>query len=57
MPKDKLISLLELVLNNCDFSSLEKFYQQLQVVAMGSPVSPVIANTYMGYFEETVLGP
>ena len=24
---------------------------------MGSPVSPVIANIYMEYFEELVLGP
>ena len=24
---------------------------------MGSPVSPVIANIYMGYFDELALGP
>ena len=29
----------------------KKFYKELQGAAMGSPVSPVIANIYMGYFE------
>ena len=57
IPKDKLITLLELVLNNCVFSFQQKHYKQLQGAAMGSPVSPVIANIYMEYFEELALGP
>ena len=57
IPKDKIISLLELVLNNCVFSFQHKFYKQLQGAAIGSPVSPVIANIYMEYFEELALGP
>ena len=52
----KSSSLLELVLNNCVFF-WGKFYQQLQGAAMGSPVSPVIANIYMKYFEEIALDP
>ena len=48
----KFISLLELVLNNCVFSFQGKFHQQLQGAAMGSPVSPVIANINIEYFEE-----
>ena len=32
-----------------------KFYKQLQGAAMGSPVSTVIANIYMEYFESLVI--
>ena len=55
--KDQIIVLLELVLNNCVFSFQHKFYKQIQGAAMGSPVSPVIANIYMKYFVELALGP
>ena len=67
IPKDKTIALLEpvlrtialleLVLNNCVFSFQHRFDNQLQGTAMGSLVSPVIADIYMEYFEELVLGP
>ena len=57
IPKDKIIAVLELVLNNCVFSFQQKFYKQLQGAAMGSPVSPVIVNIYIKYFEELALGP
>ena len=56
MPKDKIISLLELVLNSQVFSFHGKSYQELQEAAMGSPVSPVIFNIYMEYIEELALG-
>ena len=32
-----------------------KFYKQLQGAAMGLPVSPVIANIYMEYFESLAI--
>ena len=32
-----------------------KFYKQLQGTAMGSPISPVIANIYMEYFESLAI--
>ena len=57
LPKDKNISLLELVLNNCDFSLQENFYKQLQGAAVGFPLPSVISNIYMENFEEIVLGP
>ena len=57
IPKDKLISLLELVLNNRFFSFQEKVYWHLQGAAVGSPVSAVITNINMEHFEEMVLGP
>ena len=31
------------------------FFEQLEGAAMGSPVSPVVANLYMEYFEEIAL--
>ena len=47
IPKDKLITLLKLVLNNCVCPFQQEFYKQLQGAAMGSPVSPVIGNIYI----------
>ena len=38
-------------LHNTYFSFQSKFYEQLEGVAMGSPVSPVVANLYMEHFE------
>ena len=32
-----------------------KFYKQLKGAAMGSPVSPIIANIYMEYFESLAI--
>ena len=32
-----------------------KFYKQLQGAAMGTPLSPVIANIYMEYFESLAI--
>ena len=55
--RDKVISLSELVLNNCVFSFHGKLYQNLQGAAMAYPVSPVIANIYMEYFEEIAIDP
>ena len=57
IPKDTVIYLLELVLNNCVFSFQGIFYQHLQGVAMGSSISSVITTIYMEYLEELALGP
>ena len=50
-PTVKFIKLLEFTLTNCIFCFNKKFYKQLQGAAIGSPVSPVITNIYMEYFE------
>ena len=55
IPKDKVISILEIVLNNYILSFQGKFYQQLQRTTMGSSVFPVITIIYMGYVEEIAL--
>ena len=50
-----IMELLGFCLNNTYFSFQNKFYEQVEGVAMGSPVSPIVANLYMEYFEEKVL--
>ena len=55
IPTEELIKLLEFIITNCIFCFNKKFYKQLQGAAMGSPVSPVIANIYMEYFESLAI--
>ena len=55
IPTEKLIKLLEFTLTNCIFRFNKKFYKQLQGAVMGSPVSPVIGNIYMEYFESLAI--
>ena len=55
MSAEKFIKLLEFTLTNCIFCFNKKFYKQLQGTAMGSPVSPVMTNIYMEYFESLAI--
>ena len=55
IPTEKFIMLLEFTLNNCIFCFNTKFFKQLQGAVMGSPVSPVIENIYMEYFESLAI--
>ena len=50
-----IIQLLEFCLKNMYFSCQDQFYEQVGDVAMGSPVSPILANLYMEYFEQKAL--
>ena len=43
-----IILLLEFCLKNTYFSFQGQFYEQVEGAAMGSPVSPIVANLYMG---------
>ncbi|XP_072051644.1 uncharacterized protein [Amphiura filiformis] len=52
---DQICSLLELCLNSTYFVFEGKFYKQNHGCAMGSPVSPIVANLYMERFEQTAL--
>jgi len=52
---DSICALLELCLNSTYFEYQGKFYQQKQGAAMGSPVSPIVANLYMEHFEREAL--
>ena len=52
---DDIILLLEFCLKNTYFSFQGQFFEQVEGVAMGSPVSPIIANLYMEYLEQKAL--
>ena len=55
IPTEKFIKHLKFTITDCIFCFNRKFYKQLQGAAMGSPVSPVIANIYMEYFESLAI--
>ena len=50
-----IVLLLEFYLKNTYFSFQGQFYEQVEGVAMGSPVSPIVASLYMEYFEQKAL--
>ena len=50
-----IVELLGFCLHNTYFSFQNKFYEQVEEVAMSSPVSPIVANLYMEYFERKAL--
>lgn len=49
------MELLECCLKTTYFKAETDFFQQTDGLPMGSPLSPVIANIYMEYFEEIAL--
>ena len=50
-----IIELLGFCLHNTYFSFQNKFFEQVEGVAMGSPISLIDANLYMEYFERKAL--
>ena len=55
MAVSDIILLLEFCLKNTYFSFQDQFYEQIEGAAMGSPVSPIVANLYMKYLEQKAL--
>ena len=55
MSISQIISLLEFCLTHTYFLFQGKYYEQVQGVAMGSPISPLIANIFMEEFEVKAL--
>ena len=55
IPKHSFIELIELCVNNNVFQFQNEFYRQKFGISMGSPLSPVLANLYMEYFESELL--
>ena len=55
MEVSDIILLLEFCLKNTYFSFQGEFYEQVEGAAMGSPVSPIVANFYMEYLEQKAL--
>ncbi len=50
-----MIKLLEFCLQSTYFMFDGQIYSQVEGAAMGSPVSPIVANIFMQWFEETAL--
>jgi len=50
-----LIPLIEHCLRTTYFSYNNQYYEQTSGAAMGSPISPVIANIFMEHFENEAL--
>ena len=50
-----IIELLGFCLHNTYFSFQNKFYEQVEGAAMGSLVSPIIANLYMEHFKRETI--
>ena len=50
-----IILLLEFCLKNTYFSFQDHFYKQVECAAMGFPVSSIVANLYIEYFEQKAL--
>ena len=55
MSIQNILDLLEFCLCNTYFLFQGQYYEQTQGAAMGSPVSPVLANLYMEFFKERAL--
>ena len=55
MEVGNIILLLEFCLKNTYFSFQGQFYEQVEGAAMGSPVSPIVANLYIEYLEQQAL--
>ena len=55
MSTNNILELLEFCLCNTRFLFQGQFYEQTKGAAMGSPVSPVVANLFMEYFEHRAL--
>lgn len=50
-PKEVCIDLLKLATTNVEFSFNNTMYRQIDGVAMGSPLGPILANIFVGYHE------
>ena len=55
LPVEDITLLLEFCLKITYFSFQGQFYEQVKGVALGSPVSPIVANLYMEYFAQKAL--
>ena len=50
-----IINLLEFCLNITSFVFQGQYYQQMEGAAIGSPLSPIVANIFMEKFEREAL--
>jgi hypothetical protein len=50
--KTEFVQLLNLVVKNCHFIFDGKYYDQIDGVAMGSPLGPLFANIFLSFHEK-----
>ena len=55
MSVNNITCLLEFCLKSTYFNYQGKYYEQLEEAAIGSPISPIVANLYMENFEEKAI--
>ena len=55
LSRDQFKKLLEMVTKETNFLFNRKCYDQVDGVAMGSPLAPILANIFMRHFEENAL--
>ena len=55
MTTKHIMDLLEFCLRSTYFTFRGKFYEQVEGAAMGSPISPIVANLFMENFEKRAL--
>ena len=55
MSTKHIMDLLEFCLRSTYFTYRGKIYEQMEGAAMGSPISPIVANLYMESFEMRAL--
>ena len=55
LDRSQFIQLLSLAVRNCHFAFNNRIYQQIDGMAMGSPLGPLFANIFMSFHEKTWL--
>jgi len=55
MPPDVICEYMEFCLRSTYFQVEDGFFEQLEGAAMGSPLSPIVANLFMESFEKRAL--
>ena len=53
--RETFVELMNFATTSVEFSFNNKMYKQVDGVAMGSPLGPVLANIFVGYYEQRLV--